>query len=309
MICEVAPAKVNLTLEIVGKRNDGYHEIRSIMQTIDICDLLTFWDNDWIHILPEYCNLPQSDDLLKYDSGNYMGDNLVYRAAKILKEETGYKGGALIQLKKNIPSASGLGGGSSDAAATLKGLNKLWRLGLSNKQLAKLGARLGSDISFFIFGGTCMISGRGEKVIPLKPIPTKWLLILLIPMIMEEKTKKLYSQVDSSYYSSGEKTEILKKKIKSWKQKKITGISTDSANFSISKNLFNTFEIVYNNGQKCFDRWKKQRELLDIGPLHLAGSGPAVYYLSDEKEELIDMVDNRLNNFCEIKKYITCTVP
>ena len=124
------------------------------MQTVDLCDVLTFWDNEWIHIVPEYHRLPNTDSLARVDHSNYLRKNLVYIAANLLKKETGYQGGALIQLKKNIPSAAGLGGGSSDAAAALKGLNRLWKLGLSNDELIDIGSKIGSDIAFFIHGGT-----------------------------------------------------------------------------------------------------------------------------------------------------------
>lgn len=308
MICEVAPAKINLTLEILGKRNDGYHELRSIMQTIDICDVLTFWENEWIHIVPEYQRLPSKDSLSELDHSNYLGKNLVYRAANLLKEETGYKGGALIQLKKNIPSAAGLGGGSSDAAAALKGLNHLWKLGLSDDELIGIGAKIGSDVAFFIHGGTCLIEGRGEKVIPVKPLPTKWLLILLIPVAIKEKTKTLYSLIDSSHYSDGSQTGHLLEKIEGFYK---GGNSNRNKNREccIIENLFNTFEIVYNNGHEQFGRWKKYADCLNIGPLHLAGSGPAVYYLSDDKDELINIADQKNTGNDEIKKYIARTVP
>lgn len=308
MICEIAPAKVNLTLEILGKRDDGYHELRSIMQTVDLCDMLTFWENEWIHIIPEYDKLPSTDSLAKLDHSNYFGKNLVYRAANLLKEETGYQGGALIQLKKNIPSAAGLGGGSSDAAATLKGLNRLWKLELSNDELIEIGAKIGSDVAFFIHGGTCLIEGRGEKVIPVKPLPTKWLLILLIPMAINEKTKTLYSLIDSSHYSNGSQTGHLLGKIEGFYNNG-NGNGGENRECFINGSLFNTFEIVYNNGHELFSRWKEYADCLDIKPLHLAGSGPAVYYLSDDKDELIDLADQENTGDDEIIKYIARTVP
>ena len=342
MICEVAPAKVNLTLEILSKRDDGYHELRSVMQTIDICDVLTFWDNEWIHMVPEYHRLPSMDSLPELDSSNYFGKNLVYRAAELLKKETGYSGGALIQLKKNIPSAAGLGGGSSDAAAALKGLNRLWNLRLSNDELIEIGSKIGSDVAFFIHGGTCLIQGRGEKIIPLKPLPTKWLLIFLIPVAISEKTKTLYSLIDRSHYSDGSKTGQLIKKIEEFYRKgngndignlnsactesssyggngrhKFTGNVNNSGNGNasgtseccITGNLFNAFEIVYNNEHGQFGRWKEYTACLDIGPLHLAGSGPAVYYLSDDEKDLIDLAEQKGSGNRQIIKYIARTVP
>ncbi len=308
MICEVAPAKVNLTLEILGKRDDGYHQLRSIMQTIDICDVLTFWENKWIHIVPEYYRLPSRDPLSELDRSNYLGKNLVYRAASLLKEETGYKGGALIQLKKNIPSAAGLGGGSSDAAAALRGLNRLWKLGLSDDELIRMGAKIGSDIAFFIHGGTCLVEGRGEKVVPVKPLPTKWLLIFLIPVAISEKTKTLYSLIDRSHYSDGSQTGYLLEKIERF-YKSSNSNAGGNRECCIMGNLFNTFEIVYNDGHEEFGQWKEYADCLNLGPLHLAGSGPAVYYLSDDKDELIDLADHRNTGNDQIKKYIARTVP
>jgi len=278
------------------------------MQTIDICDVLTFWENEWIHIVPEYCNLPSQDTLSELDGHNYLRKNLVYRAARTLKEETGHPGGALIQLKKSIPSAAGLGGGSSDAAATLKGLNRLWKLGLSTEELIEISAGIGSDVAFFIHGGTCLVEGRGEKVIPVKPLPTKWLLILLIPVSISQKTKTLYSYIEESHYSDGSRTSNLLKEINDHHRNGYEG-NTRSLHCNIAGDLFNTFEIVYNNGHKQFGSWKKYTGRLDLKPLHLAGSGPAVYYISNDKEELLSLANQKLADQDEIKKYIARTVP
>jgi len=306
MICEIAPAKINLTLEIINKRNDGYHELNSIMQTIDLCDVLTFWENEWIKIIPEYFNLPPEDKLSEFDGSNYLNNNLVYKAASLLKKETGYKGGALIQLRKNIPSASGLGGGSSDAAATLRGLNRLWKLGLSKKDLAEIGSKIGSDISYFIYGGTCFVKGRGEIVIPLKSLPTKWLIIILIPLDIKRKTEKLYSFINSSHYSNGDYTSFFLKKINDWADDN-NGNSSDALG-SIDDYLVNTFEIVYNKARE-FKDWKRYLRKLNISSLHLAGSGPAVYYISDSEIDVKKIMDNHLAGFNGLRKYIARTVP
>jgi 4-diphosphocytidyl-2-C-methyl-D-erythritol kinase len=299
MICEIAPAKINLTLEILGKRKDGFHDIRSVMQTIDLCDVLTFWDNKWIHIVPEYGSLPGHDRLSSMDRYNYMGENLVYRAARLLKEATGYRGGALIQLKKNIPSSAGLGGGSSDAAAALKGLNQLWQLGLSDSELIEIGASIGSDIAFFIHGGTCLIEGRGEIVRPIKALPQKWVLILLAPLEIDQKTKRLYSYIDSSYYTRGEKTEALCSTIEDY---------MDDDN-SIKGRLFNVFEKVYYNGYEEFEIWKDHIARLGMEELNLAGSGPAVYRISESEDELLKIAGQYGSGEEYISKYIARTVP
>ncbi len=303
MICEIAPAKINLTLEILGKRKDGFHDIKSIMQTIDLCDVLTFWENKWVHIVPEYGSLPGHDTLSSMDRYNYMGENLVYRAARTLKEAAGYKGGALIQLKKNIPSSAGLGGGSSDAAAALKGLNRLWQLGLSDSDLIEIGATIGSDIAFFIHGGTCLIEGRGEIVRPIKALQQKWVLILLVPLKLDQKTKRLYSYIDSSYYTRGAKTEELCSSINDHQEN-----NTDQP-CRIRRSLFNVFEKVYHNGYEEFKAWKTHIAGLNIEGLNLAGSGPAVYYISDSEDELLRIADQYGSSRENMNKYIARTVP
>ncbi|MDD3520618.1 MAG: 4-(cytidine 5'-diphospho)-2-C-methyl-D-erythritol kinase, partial [Actinomycetota bacterium] len=221
MKSEIAPAKINLTLEISGKRDDGYHDIFSLMQTIDLCDYLTFHKNPWLQIIPEYHNLPATDSLPGFDRNNYLVKNLVYKAAETLKNHTNYKSGAVIELKKSIPSSAGLGGGSSDAAAALRGLNRLWNLKLGDRELAEIGLKVGSDVPYFIYGGTCIVSGRGEHIKRIKPMPPKWILVILLPFDFKEKTRKLYSYVNSKNYTSGSVTNTLEKKIKDDEYKNI----------------------------------------------------------------------------------------
>lgn len=295
MICEIAPAKVNLTLEIIGKRNDGYHDIESVMQTIDICDVLTFWENDWIQVVPEYSGLPEKDMLFGEDNNNYLFDNLVYRAALLLKQETGYPGGALIQLRKNIPSAAGLGGGSSDAAATLRGLNQLWKLGLTLEELLGLGAKIGSDVPYFIYGGTCMVKGRGEKVEKLEAVDTKWMAVILLPLSMPNKTARLYSYINSGHYTGGEYSN------------KLLGKITRQSGNNFQAGLFNVFELVYEREFEKFGYWMDKLKSLGITPLHLAGSGPAVYYVSSYREKVRDKI--KLLKGSELSNYVARTVP
>ncbi len=157
-----SPAKVNLFLEIVGKREDGFHNLESIFQTIPLYDTLSL--------------TPEADFTLEADNPDVPTDNsnLILKAAKRLQEISGKDGGAHFKLIKKIPSAGGLGGGSSNAAAALILLNKLWNLKISKKELAAIGSEIGSDIPFFIFGGVCLCEGRGERITPLnsvKPIP------------------------------------------------------------------------------------------------------------------------------------------
>jgi len=321
MICELAPAKINLTLEILNKRDDGYHDIKSVMQTIDLCDILTFGSNDWVQVIPEYCNLPAEDTLPWNENANYLKDNLVYKAASILKEETGCRKGALIQLKKCIPSSAGLGGGSSDAAATLKGLNKLWDLKLSTEELAEIGSKIGSDISFFIYGGTCLSRGRGEIIEKVQSISKKWLAVILLPIRIKDKTKKLYSHVTFKNYSDGKFTEALIESINNNgnddSQKLINKISTNHANgknntngFEIDSLLFNVFETIYSDYFEEYKNWAEKLNKIINKPFHLSGSGPSIFYISDKEKEIIEIA-RKIGEIEDLKltKYIAQTVP
>ncbi|HEX9975803.1 MAG TPA: 4-(cytidine 5'-diphospho)-2-C-methyl-D-erythritol kinase, partial [Dehalococcoidales bacterium] len=219
MIAISAPAKINLTLEVLGKRDDGYHEIRSVIQTISLCDNLTFE--------------PANSLEFKSDSAEWAAEkSLVSRAAMLLQPTGSHSHGATIGVKKRIPLLSGLGGDSSDAAATLEGLNKLWKLGLSREDLLPLARQLGSDVAFFLYGGTALVEGRGEKITPLPPLPQRWV-VLAIPDTprLPEKTKRLYARLKINHYTDGQITEKFIKALKEGKELK-------------PSLLFNTFENV-----------------------------------------------------------------
>lgn len=159
-----APAKINWFLAVVGKRDDGYHEIVSPMQCVSLFDHLSFESSEKIELISGM-DVP-------------VEENLVYRAASLLRKISGCRKGVRITLKKNIPTAAGLGGGSSDAAYTLIGLNRLWDLGYDNERLTGIAAGIGSDVPFFIAGGLSLVEGRGEKVSPLKSDSTVPLLLV-----------------------------------------------------------------------------------------------------------------------------------
>jgi 4-diphosphocytidyl-2C-methyl-D-erythritol kinase len=154
-----APAKINLFLEIVGKRPDGYHLLETVMQTVSLYDELTFEAAE-----PQNISL-QSEEA--FDSLPLDDSNIIIRAAKILKEKYGVNQGAKITLKKNIPLGAGLGGGSSDAAAALLALVKLWNIKTSKSELEKIASGLGADVAFFLTGGAALCKGIGDIVEPL----------------------------------------------------------------------------------------------------------------------------------------------
>ena len=166
-----APAKLNLFLEVLGRRPDGYHEIESLMVTTDLRDHLSFEDD------------PSGLLVLDCDDPNLSTgpDNLVIRAAEALRRESGTDRGARIRLSKRIPAQAGLGGGSSDAAATLRGLSELWRLDLDAERLERIGAGIGSDVPFFLHGPAAVCRGRGERVEPVALGATTYHFVLARP--------------------------------------------------------------------------------------------------------------------------------
>ena len=161
MITEKAYAKINLSLDVTGKRPDGYHDVRMIMQTVDICDELTFEKSE------EGITIDVGGSPLPNDK-----DNLIYKAASAVIEKCCIKGGVRITLDKHIPIAAGMAGGSSDAAATLRGVNRLFECGLSYDELRSLGVRIGADVPYCVEGGTVLAEGIGEKLTRLKDLPT-----------------------------------------------------------------------------------------------------------------------------------------
>lgn len=171
-IYEKAPAKINLLLDVKRKREDGFHEVEMVMTMVDLADRL------------EMQELPRDQILLSSQVGFIPLDekNLAFQAAKLVKERYGVKRGVYIHLDKQIPVAAGLAGGSSDAAATLRGLNRLWELGLSRDELERLGAELGSDIPFCVRGGTAIARGRGEVLESISPPPQCWVILAKPPI-------------------------------------------------------------------------------------------------------------------------------
>jgi 4-diphosphocytidyl-2-C-methyl-D-erythritol kinase len=165
----LAPAKINLSLRILGKRPDGFHDIETFIAPISLCDKIDIEkQNRWIDFACDDVDLPTDDD------------NLVVRAAKNFFEQTKRTGGVSIKLHKKIPHGAGLGGGSSDAASTLIALNELFETNLPREALAKMAEQIGSDVPFFIFGSSAMCTGRGELVRP-EPLKEKLSILLLKP--------------------------------------------------------------------------------------------------------------------------------
>lgn len=255
-----APAKINLFLEILGKRDDGYHEIETVMQEIDLVDNLQFEEiREGVKLKCNNKNVPSDEN------------NLVCKAANLIVNECGIKKGVLISLEKNIPVGAGLGGGSSDAATTLKALNSLWKIGLSDIDLMEFAARLGSDIPFFIKGKTALCSGRGENITPIE-VKSEMNYLIIFPHI-NISTTTIYRNL----------------KIDLTKKRKDVSFFLHALKYSkiadISKLLFNRLEEVIFATYPDLLRVKSSLEHFDFCGLSVSGSGSAFFGLCNDRRQ------------------------
>ncbi len=264
-----APAKVNLYLEVLGRREDGFHELRSIFQAVSLEDRLIF------RSLPGGAAVE-----LEGPFGFDPADNLIVRAARTFQEATGIRRGVRIQAQKRIPMGAGLGGGSSDAACTLAALNRLWAAGLDRAALRALAERLGSDVPFFLQAAAALVEGRGERVRPLKP-RSDFCLLLVVPGF-PVPTAAAYGWLDACRRRQwkhrlppaaaagrpAEELEVMYREapVREWK-------------------LENSFDAIVGRRFPALGRIK--RCLLERRAVHagLSGSGSAVFGLFPDREE------------------------
>jgi 4-diphosphocytidyl-2-C-methyl-D-erythritol kinase len=189
-----AAAKVNLALEILGRRGDGYHEIATVMQAVDLSDRLELEDADTLELRTASSDVPTDEA------------NLALRAARVLREAARVDRGVRITLDKRIPVAAGLGGGSTDAAAVLVGLNRLWGLRWPRARLDEVAVGLGMDVPYFLRGGAALATGRGEKV---EPVEGAALALVLVNPRVPLSTAAMYGRVTAAMYSDGARTRAL----------------------------------------------------------------------------------------------------
>ncbi|MDP6056572.1 MAG: 4-(cytidine 5'-diphospho)-2-C-methyl-D-erythritol kinase [Dehalococcoidia bacterium] len=260
-ISEKAFAKVNLTLEILGKRRDGYHNLASVMQTVDLFDSITFTGSD--------------DVVVTCDDGAISPEiNLATKSARVLQERTGITNGATISIEKHIPVSAGLGGGSTDAAAALRGLNRLWKLGLSNDELTEIAADVGSDVPFLIRGGTALVQGRGEEVTPITAAKIPRFLILTPEVDLENptvKTASVFSHVNESMFTHGNLTHKLAARVR-------------SGGDCPPEFFFNQFGTI---ADELFPGWGEERDrliMLGARDVMLCGAGPSMFTVPPSKE-------------------------
>jgi 4-diphosphocytidyl-2-C-methyl-D-erythritol kinase len=260
-----AYAKINLAFEVLGKRPDGYHEIISVMQAISLCDVLTFEPCDRIRL---------ASDVTQLVSPN----NLVYKAARLMQGLAHGDPGVAISLSKGIPLASGLGGGSSDAAVTLQALNEMWDIDLPHERLREAAAQLGSDVPFFVGSSpTALATGRGEKVEAL-PSPAKtWVLLLRPPVEMPNKTREMYSHLDAAGFTKGRHARRLANSIR-------TGGSITN------RQCFNVFDSLALSLFPGLEHYRRELLAAADGEVHLAGAGPTLFTLVEGRNKGEDIL-------------------
>lgn len=254
-------AKINLSIDVLGKREDGYHELRMIMQQVDLKDTITISNNKEGIIIE--CNVPN----VPTDSSN-----LVYKACEILSKKFNINKGVHIYIEKKIPMAAGLAGGSADAAATLKGLNRLWNLKLTLQELMDIGVSIGADVPYCLMGGTALAEGIGEKLTPLDDFSNK--LILLAKPDIEVSTAFVYKNLDLDKIKRRPDIDEL-----------IISMKRGDLHF-LADNMVNVLETVtvkeYPIIQKIKDEMIKYG---GVGSL-MSGSGPTVFGIFDNEEDI-----------------------
>ena len=257
-------AKINLSIDVLGKREDGYHLVEMIMQTIDLYDIVKITENeiDEININSNSLDIPLNKN------------NIVYKAAKVLKDKFDIKSGLDIFIEKNIPVAAGMAGGSCNAAAVLVGLNKLWNLNLSEKELQEIGLTLGADVPFCISGSAALAQGIGEELTYIKGLPKETSILVCKPNLFVS-TKDVYQGLDLYNIKDRPDNELLIKCLEKGNIK------------LLSENMVNVLETVTS---------KMHNEISDIEKIMLdnnalgsmmSGSGPTVFGIFEKEEDAL----------------------
>ncbi|NFO03963.1 4-(cytidine 5'-diphospho)-2-C-methyl-D-erythritol kinase [Clostridium botulinum] len=252
-----AYAKINISLDVIGKRDDGYHLLKMIMQNIDLYDIVQ------VEKIPNGIKLKCNKPYVPTDERN-----LAYKAAKLFKETYNIKSGIYINIEKNIPVSAGLAGGSTDAAAVLKIMNKMFNINVTQSELMNLGLKLGADVPYCICGGTALCEGIGEKVTKLKPFRDKILVVVKPPFGVS--TKEVYKAFDLSKVIFHPKTNEL-----------ISNIEKNNIEF-ISNNMKNLLENVTLGRYKIISTIKEEINICGALGSMMSGSGPTVFGFFDD---------------------------
>ena len=257
-------AKINLSIDVLGKREDGYHLVEMIMQTIDLYDIIKIKEIeiDEININSNSSDIPLNEN------------NIVYKAAKVLKDQFNIKNGVEIFIEKNIPVAAGMAGGSSNAAAVLVGLNKLWKLNLSEVRLQEIGLKLGADVPFCISGNAALAQGIGEELTYIKGLSKDTVILVCKPNLFVS-TKEVYECIDSKDIDKRPNNKFLIECLKNEETRQL------------AENMFNVLEGV------TMDKHPVIQQIKDImtnnralGAM-MSGSGPTVFGLYENREDAV----------------------
>ena len=258
MITEKAFAKINLTLSVGEKRKDGYHDIDSVMHSISLHDKITLEKSGEISLSVTKGSAPSGQE------------NLMWKAAELFFAETGISGGVRMELEKHIPAQAGLGGGSSDAAAVLRGLNRLMKTGLSAEELSDMGKRIGADVPFCITGGCCRCRGIGEKLTKVPGWNGLPLVIVRPPVAVE--TGKAYAVLDRAEKQTGNKTDACIRAVEEKDRKKL------------AESLSNDFEKALFAEEPVLEETSRRLALFSR-PLLMTGSGSAFFVIAESRTD------------------------
>lgn len=258
MITEKAFAKINLTLSVGEKRKDGYHDIDSVMHGISLHDKITLEKSGEISLSVTKGSAPSGQE------------NLMWKAAELFFAETGISGGVRMELEKHIPAQAGLGGGSSDAAAVLRGLNRLMKTGLSAEELSDMGKRIGADVPFCITGGCCRCRGIGEKLTKVPGWNGLPLVIVRPPVAVE--TGKAYAVLDRAEKQTGNKTDACIRALEEKDRKKL------------AESLSNDFEKALFAEEPVLEETSRRLALFSR-PLLMTGSGSAFFVIAESRAD------------------------
>lgn len=279
---ERAPAKINLTLDVLYKREDDYHELEMIMSSVDLADYLTFTplNENKIEVYTNKAFLP-------VDRRNH-----VYQIIKLVKDRFGIEMGMKVDIEKKIPVAAGLGGGSTDAAATLRALNRIWDLKMTVEEMIDLGMQVGTDVPYSIVGGTAFVSGRGEFVQPLKPLPTCWVVLAKPRISVSTKTVFRALEIDQLDYVP--------------KSRLVAEAIEKGDYYQMVANLSNALEAVTFERHPKLKQLSERMERYGMDGVTMSGSGPTIIGFSQNYSRA-KRVYNSLRGFCE-EVYIVRTL-
>ncbi|MGT2905802.1 4-(cytidine 5'-diphospho)-2-C-methyl-D-erythritol kinase [Streptococcus didelphis] len=271
-VIERAPAKINLGLDVMGKRTDGYHDLSMVMMSVDLCDYITAEDLD--------------EDIIQFESDcpkMPIQNNDVYKVAQLIKKEFNIQRGVFLHLTKKIPVCAGMGGGSSDAAATIRALNTLWNLNLSYQDMIRIGMEIGSDVPYCIQAGCAHIRGKGEIVQPIVGHLSSW--VVLAKPHFGISTRTVFPSIDCQEISRVDIESIVKALEEDDYQKLLRKMGNSLEDISIAKKPFI---------QKIKD--KMMQSGADIAMM--TGSGPSVFALC-KTEKQANRVVNSVKGFCK----------